>query len=96
MGWFEIQSIMVAMAYYVYIVECGDGTLYAGSTTDLGKRLHAHNHLKTGARYTRARRPVKLVYSKKFANKQRAMRREYELKQLNRSQKLELVKSFLA
>lgn len=83
------------MAYFVYMLECRDGTLYTGFTPDVEKRLHAHNFLKTGARYTRARRPVKVVYSKKFSSKQRAMRREYEIKQLKRSQKLELVKGFL-
>ena len=83
------------MAFFVYMLKCSDGTLYTGSTSDVQKRVHAHNFLKSGARYTRTRRPVKVVYSKKFVSKQRAMRREYQLKQLTRIQKLELVKSFL-
>ena len=82
---------MWMMAFFVYMLECSDGTLYAGSTPDLKKRLHAHNHLKSGARYTRARRPVRLVYSKKCRSLKEARRREYELKQLKRSQKLVLV-----
>ncbi len=85
----EIMSF--PMAFFVYMLECSDGTLYSGSTPDLKKRLHAHNHLKSGARYTRARRPVRLVYSKKCRTLKEARRREYELKQLTRGQKLDLV-----
>ena len=81
------------MPFFVYILECRDGTLYTGSTNDIKKRLHAHNHLKSGARYTRARRPVKLVYKKKCLTPNKARRLEYKLKQLNRREKLELVKS---
>ena len=79
------------MAYFVYILRCSDGTLYTGSTNDLEKRLHAHNHLKSGARYTRARRPVKLVYTEKHRTHKKAMQREYALKQLKRSEKIELI-----
>ena len=79
------------MAYFVYILECSDGTLYTGSTNDVEKRVHAHNHLKSGARYTRARRPVKLAYSKKFKTPKEAKRREYQLKQLSHSQKRDIV-----
>ncbi|AFS79419.1 GIY-YIG domain protein [Gottschalkia acidurici 9a] len=64
---------------YVYIVECKDGTLYTGWTTDLKRRISEHNSGK-GAKYTRARGPVKLKYFEKFDTKQEAMKREYQIK----------------
>ena len=76
--------------YYTYMVECADGTLYSGFTTNLEKRLAAHNSGK-GAKYTRSRLPVKLVYYESFASRQEAQRREWQLKQLTRKKKLELV-----
>lgn len=79
------------MKYFVYILKCADDTLYIGSTNDLAKRLMAHNNLKTGARYTKARRPVTLVYSEKFESKSEALKREYVLKQLTRAEKLGLI-----
>jgi putative endonuclease len=85
---------MVPMVFFVYMLECSDGTLYTGSTGDLKKRLHAHNSLSSGARYTRSRRPVKLVYAEKCGTLREARRREYELKQLKRWQKLELIGQF--
>jgi len=78
------------MLNYVYIAECADGTLYTGWTTDPEKRIRMHNAGK-GAKYTRSRRPVKLVYLEKFENKSDALRREYEIKQLSRVQKLLLI-----
>lgn len=80
------------MNYYVYIVICADQTLYTGWTTDLEKRLHAHNHLPKGAKYTKHRRPVVLKYSESFESKSDALKREIEIKKLTRSQKLELFK----
>jgi putative endonuclease len=79
------------MKYYVYILECADKTLYTGYTNDIKKRVLAHNNLKTGARYTKARRPVILVYSEKFKTKTEAMKREYVLKQMTREEKLVLI-----
>lgn len=76
--------------YYIYILKCADKTLYTGSTNDLEKRVAAHNGAKSGAKYTRARRPVKLVYSEKFRTKSKAMKREWEIKQMDRKEKLEL------
>lgn len=73
-----------------YILRCADGTLYTGWTNDLPRRLLAHN-TGTGAKYTRPRRPVSLVYHESFDTKQDAMRREWEIKQLTRSQKLQLI-----
>lgn len=79
------------MPFFIYIVECADMTLYTGSTNDLKKRLHAHNNLKSGARYTKNRRPVKLKYSEEFETFREARRREAELKRWNRVKKLELI-----
>jgi putative endonuclease len=76
---------------YTYIVRCADGTLYTGWTNCLEKRVKAHNGNKAGAKYTKAKRPVVLVYYEGFATKEEAMRREYEIKQLTRPQKLKLI-----
>lgn len=78
------------MNAFTYIVECIDGTLYTGWTVDLEKRVLAHNS-KKGAKYTRNRIPVKLVYYETFTNKIEAQRREYEIKQLKREEKLNLI-----
>ena len=75
---------------YVYMLRCCDGTLYTGWTNDLEKRLAAHQAGR-GGRYTRAHRPVVLAYYEPFATKQEAMRREWEIKQLSRAEKLRLV-----
>ena len=71
----------------VYIVRCADNTLYTGWTLDLEKRLHAHNTSKTGARYTRSRRPVAVVYVEPVATPRTARQREALIKRLTRSQK---------
>lgn len=76
---------------YTYIVKCRDMTLYTGWTTDLDKRMEAHNS-GNGAKYTRSRKPVKLVYFESFETKQEAMRREWEIKQLTRKEKLLLIR----
>lgn len=75
---------------YTYIVECKDGTLYTGWTTDLERRMKAHNTGK-GAKYTRSRLPVVLRYYESFETKQEAMKREYEIKQLTRKEKEKLI-----
>lgn len=78
--------------WYVYFLRCSDNSLYAGITTDLERRLFEHNNSnKLGAKYTRVRRPVKLVYSEKQINRQAASKREYELKQLKKTAKESLV-----
>ena len=79
------------MEAFVYLLECADGTLYTGYTTDLERRLRAHNAGK-GAKYTRSRLPVRLVYCERLASKREAMRRECALKQLTRAEKLALVR----
>ena len=78
---------------YTYILKCKDETLYTGWTNDIEKRLEAHNAGK-GAKYTRSRRPVKLVYLEQFETKEEAMRREYAIKQMSRSAKLGLVMNY--
>jgi putative endonuclease len=82
--------------FYTYIISCADTTLYVGSTTDLEKRLHAHNHLKSGAHYTKIRRPVTLAYSETFATYAEARAREGALKRLTRIKKLALLKEYKA
>ena len=76
--------------YYVYILECKDGTLYTGWTVDLVQRVEQHNQGK-GAKYTRGRSPVSLKYYETAGTKQDACRREYEIKRLSRSDKLRLI-----
>lgn len=73
------------------MVQCADGTLYTGWTNCLRKRIAAHNTGKDGAKYTRAKRPVTLVYYEGFETKEEAMRREYQIKQLSREKKLKLM-----
>ena len=75
---------------YTYIVRCKDETLYCGWTNNLEKRIASHNQ-GTGAKYTRNRRPVELVYYEAFDTKEAAMRREYEIKQMSRNQKIALI-----
>ena len=77
---------------YTYIVECADGSLYCGWTNDLDKRIKDHNAGK-GAKYTKTRLPVKLVYFEEFDTKEEAMSREWHIKQLRREQKLKLIGS---
>jgi putative endonuclease len=80
------------MFYYVYIVRCADETLYTGYTNDIEKRVEAHNGGKAGAKYTKSRRPVTLVYFEKFSTKSEAMRREAAIKKCSRVQKMALMK----
>ena len=76
---------------YTYIVQCADGTLYTGWTNCLARRMKAHNEGKAGAKYTRAKRPVKLMYYERFSSKEVAMRREYVIKLLSIEIKLVLM-----
>ena len=75
---------------YTYILECADKTLYTGWTNNLDKRVEVHNSGK-GAKYTRARIPVRLVYFEEFEDKVSAQKREYAIKKLTRVKKLELI-----
>ncbi len=76
----------------VYILECSDGTLYTGSTVDMSKRLREHNELKGGAKYTRGRRPVVIMYEEECKTLAIARAREAEIKRMSRSEKLKLAK----
>lgn len=79
-------------SWILYIIECHDGSLYAGITTNLVRRLKCHNEGKA-TRYTRIRRPVKLVYREDFDNESSARKREAKVKSLSRTEKLELIKN---
>lgn len=79
-------------AFYIYVVECRDGSLYTGWTTDVEQRMAAHN-LGQGAKYTAARRPVTLLASGSFPTKHQAMSAEFRFKQLSRPQKLALIEA---
>ncbi len=86
------------MKHFVYIILCADNTLYTGYTTDIEKRMLEHNGTgdtkaarSAGAKYTRGRRPITLVYSEKFKTRSEAMQREYAIKQLPRQEKMKLV-----
>ena len=75
---------------YMYVLKCADGSLYTGYTTDIQKRVTAHNAGK-GAKYTKIRRPVVLVYQEMYDTKSEALRREYEIKTFTRQRKLKLI-----
>jgi putative endonuclease len=77
--------------YYVYILKCADKTLYTGITTDLKRRVAEHNGSGLGAKYTSGRRPVKLVYSKKFKTRSTASKEEARIKNMTRPEKLKLI-----
>ena len=80
------------MSWYVYIVKCADKTLYTGVTTDLERRIHEHNHCANkGAKYTKVRRPVHLVYHEPLKCRSSACQREAAIKKLTRPQKLLLI-----
>jgi len=81
------------VAWFVYLVRCADSTLYCGVTNDLAGRLAVHGTPR-GAKYTRARGPVRLVYARRTRGKRHAMRLEYRIKQLTRREKLALVATF--
>lgn len=79
--------------FYVYILKCGDGSFYCGYTNDVEKRLKKHKSGK-GAKYTRSRLPLELVFTEKFDNKSDALKRECEIKKLSRIQKEKLVENY--
>jgi putative endonuclease len=78
---------MAAHSYFVYMVACADGTFYTGFTTDIEKRMRAHNYTKAGAKYTRSRRPVSLVYVEPCPSLSHARKREYVIKHLSKAAK---------
>lgn len=79
--------------FFVYIVECSDSTLYTGSTNNLEKRLRDHNYLKSGAHYTKIRRPVVFKYVEKVETFEDARKRETEIKRLTRERKKRLIEN---
>jgi putative endonuclease len=80
------------MSFFVYLLECRDKTFYCGYTTNLEKRLVNHNK-GIGSKYTKRRRPVRMIYFEELETRSLAMKREYEIKQFSRIQKEELVKN---
>jgi len=89
------RKIILAAQWFVYYLRCADNSLYAGITTDLDRRLTEHNGCnKSGAKYTRVRRPVSMVYHEEHLDRKSASQREYQLKQLTKSQKEKLVSNF--
>jgi len=80
--------------YYVYILKCADDTLYTGITTELARRVDEHNGSDKGAKYTRVRRPVTLLYSEVYDDRSAASKREYKIKKkMTRREKLEMIKA---
>ncbi|MDD4136210.1 MAG: GIY-YIG nuclease family protein [Candidatus Shapirobacteria bacterium] len=77
--------------YFLYILQCVDNTLYTGITTNLDRRLKEHNNSKLGAKYTKIRRPVKLVYSQQFTDRSEASKEESRIKKLSRQEKINLL-----
>ena len=76
-----------AKIFYFYIVRCTDNSLYSGVTTDLDRRVGEHNSSKLGARYTRGKQPVILVYNEKFSSKSAALKREWDVKKMTKKEK---------
>jgi len=79
--------------WFVYLLRCADNSLYAGITTDLKRRLNEHNHTNKGAKYTRARRPVTLVFAENAQDKSSASKQEYKIRKLTKVKKELLVKN---
>ncbi|MBL4903150.1 MAG: GIY-YIG nuclease family protein [Desulfocapsa sp.] len=79
-------------SWFVYLLRCCDNSIYTGITTNLDQRIHEHNHSEKGAKYTRGRRPVTLLYHEKMTSRTEASQREYQIKQMKKSEKEQLVK----
>jgi putative endonuclease len=77
--------------WFVYIVECADNTLYTGITTDINRREEEHNSSEKGAKFTKMRRPVKIVFTKECENRSEASKLEYAIKKLTRINKLDII-----
>lgn len=90
----QLLSNEPAPTWHVYIVSCNDNSYYTGITTDPHRRVEEHNSLKKGARYTRSRRPVALVYSEKAASRAIATRRENQIKKLTPAGKKQLITTY--
>jgi len=79
------------MTWFTYILKCSDNTLYTGVTIDLKRRLSEHNGSSKGAKYTRTRRPVEMIYNEECIDRSHACKREYNIKKLTRTKKLRLI-----
>lgn len=79
--------------WYVYIVECSDGSYYTGITNNLVRRILEHNYGNRAAKYTRSRRPVRLIYKESIQDRSKASKREYQIKKMKRSSKKLLIES---
>jgi len=79
--------------YHLYILRCADDTLYTGIARDLKKRIQEHNTSPKGAKYTKSRRPVTLIYHERYHDRSSASKREYEIKKMSRQSKLEMIGS---
>ena len=80
--------------WHIYILQCRDKTFYTGITTNLKRRVKEHNTSNLGAKYTKGRRPVKLVYSSRKKNKSSALKEEYRIKKLSRSEKIGIIENY--
>ena len=88
----RVKPLPLQKPWHVYILRCADGTFYTGVAMDIERRMAQHNGvLAKGARYTRSRRPVKLAYQEKAANRSAACKREFVIKQLSRGEKIALI-----
>lgn len=83
----------MSSSWKIYIVECSDGSFYTGITTDIDRRILEHNYSLKAAKYTRSRRPVRLVYEESASNRSEASKREYAIKRLKRKNKSSLILS---
>jgi putative endonuclease len=79
--------------WYLYVAKCSDGSFYTGITTDVARRLNEHNTASSGAKYTRSRRPVELVFHEEYSSQSEALKAEYSFKKLSRKQKLRIISS---
>ena len=86
----DALCVIVTSAWYLYIVQCKDGSLYTGITTDIIKRIKSHNNGR-GSKYTRSRLPVELKFLKEYKNRSEASKAEYQTKRLTRKEKLKLI-----
>ena len=84
---------MKESTWFIYILRCSDNSLYTGITTDINRRLHEHNHTADGAKYTRSRRPLTVVYYEKTTSRSLAASREYKIKNLTRLKKEDLIRT---
>jgi len=82
---------MNSNVWYMYVVRCADGTLYTGITKNISRRLNEHNYGMKGAKYTRSRRPVELLYTREYETHSAAASAEYRFKRLKRSEKLKVI-----